>query len=96
MGEGVPALPWGEAIVATLAVLGLLGATLWVLRRGLARHTAKGVAMRVEGSLTLGERRSLVIVQVEGRRLLVGLAPGHVGLVTELKAGAPDVGGGDR
>lgn len=86
---GVPALPWFEAIVATLIVLALLGATLWLLRKGLTRRGAGAAAMRVESSLSLGERRSLVVVHVEGRRLLVGVAPGQVRLVTELGATPP-------
>lgn len=91
MGEAVPALPWLQALTATVAVLGLLGLTLWALRRGLARPRGAGARMHVEGSLSLGERRSLVVVDVEGRRLLLGVAPGHVGLVAELRApaGAP-------
>lgn len=85
---GAPALPWGEAVLATAAVLGLLAVTLWVLRRGVNRPGRPGAAMVVESSLGLGERRSLVIVKVEGRRLLIGLAPGQVRLVTDLGAGA--------
>ena len=34
--------------------------------------------------MPLGERRSLVIVSVEGRRLLLGLTPGQISMVTEL------------
>ncbi len=90
MGEstpiGVPALPWMEAVVATLIVLTLLGGTLWLLRKGLSRQNGAGAAMSVESSLSLGERRSLVVVRVEGRRLLMGVAPGQVRLVTELGA----------
>jgi flagellar biogenesis protein FliO len=37
----------------------------------------------------LGERRSLVVVSVEGRRLLLGLTPAQVSLVTELAAAPP-------
>jgi flagellar biogenesis protein FliO len=40
--------------------------------------------MSVESAVSLGERRSLVIVTVEGRRLLLGVAPNSVSLVTEL------------
>jgi flagellar protein FliO/FliZ len=90
MGEtapvGVPTLPWMEAVVATLIVLVLLGGTLWLLRKGLSRQNRPGAAMSVESSLSLGERRSLVVVRVEGRRLLMGVAPGQVRLVTELGA----------
>lgn len=70
--------------MATVIVLVLLGATLWLLRRGLHRPAAGGAAMSVETSLSLGERRSLLIVCVDGRRLLLGLAPGQVRMVTEL------------
>jgi flagellar biogenesis protein FliO len=37
-------------------------------------------------AVPLGERRSLVVVTVEGRRLLLGLTPTQVSLVTELTA----------
>jgi flagellar protein FliO/FliZ len=81
---GAPALPWGEAFVATVVVLALLAATLWLLRRGVNRPGRPGATMSVESSLGLGERRSLVVVNVEGRRLVLGLAPGQVRLVTDL------------
>jgi flagellar protein FliO/FliZ len=69
---------------ALVVVLGLLGGLAWLLRKGtLARRTGRGFG--VESAVSLGERRSLVIVSVEGRRLLIGLAPNHVSLVTELQ-----------
>jgi flagellar biogenesis protein FliO len=43
----------------------------------------------VETALPLGERRSLVIVAVEGRRLLLGLTPSSVSFVAELVPGQP-------
>jgi len=86
VSTGVPTLPWFEAVVATLIVLALLGATLWLLRKGLSRQNGAGASMSVESSLSLGERRSLVVVRVEGRRLLMGVAPGQVRLITELGA----------
>jgi flagellar protein FliO/FliZ len=68
---------------ALAVVLALLGGLAWLLRRGhLARRRSTG--MGIESAISLGERRSLVVVSVEGRRLLVGLAPNHVSLVTEL------------
>lgn len=70
---------------ASLAlVLALLVGLAWLLRRSaVLGRTRKTLA--VEAALALGERRSLAIVTVEGRRLLLGLAPNHVSLVTELK-----------
>ena len=70
-------------IVASAVVIGLLAGTLWLLKRSAGgRRGARGFS--VESALPLGERRSLAIVTIEGRRLLLGLAPNHVSLVTEL------------
>ena len=71
-------------------MLGLLGTLAWMLRRGtlvLPGRRAPG-AIRVETAVSLGERRSLVVVAVEGRRLLLGLTPMQVSVVTELAAAA--------
>jgi flagellar protein FliO/FliZ len=101
LAQAVPATPgWsdGPGVVRTLlslfVVLGLLAGCLWLIRRG-GWQTGKGVrAVQVETAVGLGDRRQLVIVQVEGRRLLLGVTPMHVSLVTELSgqtfAGALD------
>jgi flagellar protein FliO/FliZ len=68
-------------------VLGLLGGLAWLLRRGVLARRSNG-ALGIESALALGDRRSLVVVTVEGRRLLLGLAPNNVSLVTELGAAA--------
>lgn len=74
----------GQAIAAVAVVLALLAAASWALRRGtLIRRTKQAVT--VETAVALGDRRSLVIVAVEGRRLLIGLTPGQISLVTELQ-----------
>jgi flagellar protein FliO/FliZ len=69
---------------ALAVVVGLLAGLAWLLRRGVMARRKTG-ALGVESALSLGERRSLVVVSVEGRRLLLGLAPNHVSLVTELQ-----------
>lgn len=77
-------LPFWRTLIALTLVLALLAGLAWVLRKGLlARRSSQ--ALNVETALALGDRRSLVIVTVEGRRLLIGLTPGQVSLVTELK-----------
>ena len=75
----------GQAVLSAVVVVVLLGAAAWALKRtnSLRRSQAPIV---VETAVALGERRSLVVVSVEGRRLLLGLTPHSVGLVTELKA----------
>jgi len=74
-------------LIAVAVVLALLGALAWLLRRGkLKLPRRREQAVSVETAVSLGEHRSLVIVAVEGRRLLLGLTPAQVSLVTELQA----------
>jgi flagellar protein FliO/FliZ len=88
-GSAVPELMpslW-RVLFALAVVLGLLGGLAWVLKRGVVSRRGSG-ALAIETALPLGDRRSLVVVAVEGRRLLLGLAPNNVSLVTELGHGA--------
>ena len=75
-----------KMFVSLLAVLALTGGCLWALKRGVLRAGAFGgrSAVTVETAVSLGERRSLVIVVVEGRRLLLGATPASLSLLTEL------------
>lgn len=78
----------GTLGLRSLWALGIVGALLAAMVWGLKRVTdaRKGrQVLSVESALSLGEKRSLVIVAVEGRRLLVGVAPGGVSLVAELQ-----------
>jgi flagellar protein FliO/FliZ len=77
----------GQALLSAFVVVALLAAAAWALKRTATLRRAQ-VPIVVESAVALGERRSLVVVSVEGRRLLLGLTPQHVGLVTELKPGA--------
>ena len=82
----VPTGPgWGyQLLVGSLIVLTLLAGGAWLMRRGLLPRRAHA-AVAIETAVPLGERRSLVIVAVEGRRLLLGLTPASVSLVTTLE-----------
>ncbi len=79
-----------RSIVAILVVFGLLALCVWLVRRGgfdtLGRRGPRLV--NVETAVALGDRRQLVIVSVEGRRLLLGLTTAQVTLLTELESGA--------
>jgi len=72
--------------LSVVAVLALLVVALWGLRRGALRlpALARRSPILVETATSLGERRSLAIVSVEGRRLLIGLTPSTVSFLTDL------------
>jgi flagellar biosynthetic protein FliO len=74
-----------RSLVAIVVVFGLLGGLAWAARRGrLGFFKKQPTHVRVEVTVPLGERRSLMVVAIEGRRLLLGLTPTQVTLVTEL------------
>jgi flagellar protein FliO/FliZ len=84
-----------RTVFSFAAVLAVLAVFVWALRRGslrLSRFAPRG-AVAVETAISLGERRSLAIITVEGRRMLIGLTPASVSLITDLNpasaAGAP-------
>ncbi|MGE3401577.1 MAG: flagellar biosynthetic protein FliO [Vicinamibacterales bacterium] len=80
-----------QGLASVLLVLALVGALAWLARRGtFAALRRQGRPVAIETAVPLGERRSLVIVNVEGRRLLLGLTPASVSMVTELAPGAFD------
>jgi flagellar protein FliO/FliZ len=80
-----------NGLLAVIIVLGLVGALAWLLRSGyLGRFAPRNSVVGVETAVSLGERRQLVIVAVEGRRLLLGVTSAQVTLVTELSSRAPE------
>lgn len=74
----------GQAYLSVFIVVALLAGAAWALTRSNTLRRGK-LPIVVETAVALGERRSLVIVSIEGRRLLLGLTPQNVSLVTELK-----------
>jgi len=78
----------GRALMVSVVVVAALAAIAWALRRAAPARRGRG-GILVETAAPLGERRSLVIVSVEGRRLLLGLTPSQVSFVTELGGGTP-------
>lgn len=75
-----------NGLLAIVIVLALVATMAWLLRSGyLRRFVPKSGPVGVETAVSLGERRQLVIVAVEGRRLLLGVTSAQVTLVTELQ-----------
>ena len=65
-------------LVGLAVVLALVGGIAWLLKRysGL-RGTGSGL-IRIVGGAALGQRERIVVVEVGGTWVLVGVAPGQV------------------
>jgi len=80
------ALVTARAVLSLAAVIALLAVFVWALRRGslkLSSLAPRGT-IAIETATSLGDRRSLAIVGVEGRRLLIGLTPTTISLLSDL------------
>ena len=79
-----------RGLLAVLLVMAIMAAAAWIFRRGVPRWTGARQAspVQIETAVSLGDRRSLVVVSVEGQRLLLGVTPNQVTLVTGLRDAA--------
>lgn len=88
-GLGVKSPPLGsESLLQTtgglLLILFLIIGGAWLFKRyGSLPMGGKGV-VRVVGGASVGARERVVVVEVENRRLLLGVAPGQVRTLCEL------------
>ena len=65
-------------IVGLVVVIGLILGLAWAVRKYGRLPTNNQIEMKVLGGLSLGTRERAVLVEVEGKRLLLGIAPGRV------------------
>ena len=77
-GSALPAGGIAQALIGLAAVLALVAVMAWALKRfsGL-RGTGSGL-IRIVGAAAVGPRERIVLVEVGGSWLLVGVAPGQV------------------
>jgi flagellar protein FliO/FliZ len=74
-----------------VAVLCLAGAGAWLLVRG-RKIQLPGRSPRrlsIDETRSLGSRQYLVVASYDGKKLLLGVCPGRIDLLTALDAGAP-------
>jgi len=77
---------WLGLLVPLIAVTAALLAWLWWLRRGVGAGGAQG-PLKIVQALAVGPRERLVVVDAQGRRLVLGVTSARIELVAELRAG---------
>jgi len=79
-----------RTVLGLLLVLGLVFALAWAARRisgGRLVGGGQGGTIRVVAQQAVGVKERLLLVEVDGRRLLLGLAPGRISRLADLGAG---------
>lgn len=84
-----------KMLLALAVVLAFLLGSLWLMKRLQLGQSANGL-VRVVGAAAVGPRERVVVVQIEDRWLVVGVAPGRVERLGEMdrpEGGAPETVG---
>jgi len=84
-----------QTLFALVAVLAVLAALAWFLKRYGPRAGGGGANLRIVGSLNLGGRERLLVVEVGNQWIVVGASPGRVNaLATMPRQEGADAGAG--
>ena len=70
-----------QLVFGFMLILALLFATLWLLKKISVPRGGPGNLVRVVSAAPVGPRERVVLVDVGGKRLVLGVAPGHVALL---------------
>ena len=88
---------FAEMLAIFFLVLGLVCVCLWLFRRiGGKYMTASTPRMVLEGRLSIGPKRWIMLVRVDSKRLILGLTDQHIVMLAELPddslaATSPDI-----
>lgn len=75
---------WWSLLVPVIAVTMAMLAMLWWLRRG--KTLGGNGPLKVVQAVAVGARERIVVIDVQGRRLVVGVTPSKIELLSELHA----------
>lgn len=92
IGHAAPATPGiGGALVGLLLVLGLILGLAWLLKRmpGVGLGLRANDQLRVVSSLSVGTKERLLVVEVGGEQLLVGVSAGSINTLHRLAEPLP-------
>jgi len=78
------------AILALGLVIGLIFALAWIARRLPGTGLRPGDGLRVMAGVSLGSKERAVVVDINGKQLLLGVTPGSVSLLHILETPLPE------
>lgn len=67
-----------QVVLALAVVLAAIAAAAWLVRRVSVRPGIAGDALRMVGGIAVGQRERVVVIDVDGTWLILGVAPGRV------------------
>ena len=95
-GDGLNSGYLVQLIVGLLFVLLCIVVLAWLAKRVNRFHTSSDGALQVLGGISMGARERVVLVQVGGTQLLLGVAPGRINMLHQLEEPLERSGSGGR
>jgi flagellar protein FliO/FliZ len=80
-------MPFLQALAGLALVLAVIGAFAWLARRVQRIAPARGSPLALRGALAVGPRERVVVLEIEGTWLVLGVAPGRVSALHALPKG---------
>jgi flagellar protein FliO/FliZ len=77
---------WLGLLLPLIAVSAALGGWLWWLRKGQALRGGVG-PLKIVQAVGVGPRERVVVLDAQGRRLVLGVTPNRIDLIAELRVG---------
>ena len=74
-------------VMGLVVVIALILGLAWVLRKYSRLSMSNQVDMKILGGLSLGTRERAVLVQIDGQKILLGVAPGRVNILQNMSTG---------
>lgn len=81
-----------KMVLGLVAVLAVMAIMSWVVKRMLPNQGAQHSAIKMVGGVNVGTREKVVVLEVSGRWLVVGVAQGQVSAIANLESGSDQLG----
>ncbi|MDX1694208.1 MAG: flagellar biosynthetic protein FliO [Ketobacteraceae bacterium] len=81
-----------DMALGLMAVLGVIVVLTWLAKRFNVTGINLSQSLKLQSVLSLGTKEKVVIVNVEGRRFLLGVTPQQINILSELDTDSPPVG----
>jgi flagellar protein FliO/FliZ len=77
-----------QVVSALAVVLALIVGASWLLHKVRSQALGRGQLIHIESSVSVGTRERVVLIEVAGEWVLVGVTPGHISTLMRLN-GSP-------
>lgn len=74
-----------KMVLGLAVVLGIMALVTWLLKRMMPGVSGHQSVVRIVGGVSVGTRERVVVLEVAGRWLVVGVAPGQVSAIANLE-----------